>query len=131
MKNDMRALYPVVRDITGTRNNASTPMKDISGHILLNINKQDLCWIEHFKETLNKPEPTVTHNFSMDDSHKELTLNLDEITTKEVWDTAKALKDNKHLALNQITTELLKNGEDTVVVELTNLMNKYWQIEAV
>ena len=55
--------------------------RDKGGNILLNINEQDLHWIEHFKETLNQPDLTVTHNFSMDDSPKELTLNLGEITT--------------------------------------------------
>ena len=42
-KNDMRALYCTVQDITGTRRNASTLIKDRSGNILLDINEQDLC----------------------------------------------------------------------------------------
>ena len=43
----------------------------------------------------------------------------------------KSSKNNKAASLDQITAELLKCGEDTVVVELTNLMNKCWQIEVV
>ena len=65
----------------------------------------------------------------MDDSPKELTLNLGEIKTRETWDAIKALNNNKAASLDQITAGLLKCGEDTVVVELTNLMNKCWQIE--
>ena len=33
--------------------------------------------------------------------------------------------------LDQLAAELLKCGKDAVVVELTNLMNKCWLIEAV
>ena len=40
------------------------------------MNEQDLHWIEHFKGTLNQPDTIVTHNFSMDDSTKELTINM-------------------------------------------------------
>ena len=48
-----------------------------------------------------------------------------------MWDSIKALKIDKATGLDQIAAELLKCGEDTVVMELTNLMNIYWQIEAV
>ena len=67
----------------------------------------------------------------MDDSLKELTLNPGEITTRVTWDTIKALKNNKATDTDQLEAELLKCQEGIVVVELTNLMNKCWQIEAV
>ena len=51
--------------------------------------------------------------------------------TREMQDVIKALKNNKATSLDQITAEMLKCEEDTVVVELKNLMNKCWQIEAV
>ena len=60
VKNDVRVLYCIVWDLTETGSNASTPIKDKSGNILLDINVQDLHWIEHFKETLNQHDPTVT-----------------------------------------------------------------------
>ena len=109
--------------MTGIRSNASTPIKDKSGNILLNINEKDLHWIEQFKKTLNQPDPTVPHNFSMDNSPKELTLNLGEITTRKTWDAIKALTNNLVASLDKITAELLKCREDTMVVELTNLIN--------
>ena len=86
MKNDMRALNCIIQNLTGTRGNASTPIKDKSGNTLLDINEQDLCWSENFKDTLNQSDPAFTHNFSMANSFKELTLNLGEITTRETWD---------------------------------------------
>ena len=51
-----------------------------------------------------------------------------EITASEMWDAIPALKNNKATSLDQITAELLKCGEDTVVAELRNLINKCWQI---
>ena len=56
---------------------------------------------------------------------------MGEITARETWYAIKALKNNKAAGLDQITAELLKCGEDTVVEELTNLMNKCWEIEVV
>ena len=115
---------------TWTRSSASTPIKDKSDNILLNINEQNQCWIEHFKETLNQPDPTVNYSFSMDDSPEELTLNLGERITRETWDAIKVMKNNKAAGLDHISGELLK-CEYTVVVELRNLINKCWQTEAV
>ena len=119
----MTALYCIVQNLTVTTSSESTPIKDKNGEILTEANEQHMQWIEHFKETLNQPDPTVTHNFSMDHSPKELTLNLNQIKY-ETWDAIKAWKNNKTADLDQITIELLKCGEDTVVVELTNLMNR-------
>ena len=69
-KNHTMEPYSIVQYLTGTRSNASTPINDKSGNILINMNRQDLHWIEHFKETQNQPDPMVTHNLSMDNSPK-------------------------------------------------------------
>ena len=62
-KNDTKTLYRIVRELTGARSNANVPIKDKNGKTLLTKEEQDARWIEHFKETLNQPPPTVTHVF--------------------------------------------------------------------
>ena len=60
------------------------------------MNEQDLQWIEHFKETLTQPDLTVIHNFSMDDSLKELTLDLGKIMMRDVGCNKSSEKEQSH-----------------------------------
>ena len=63
-KNDTRALYWIIGDLTGTRSNSNVPIKDKQGKVLLTAEAQDSWWVEHFKEILNQPELTSTFDFA-------------------------------------------------------------------
>ena len=52
-RNDAKTLYRIVRELTGSRSNSNTPIKDKNGKALLTKEEQDARWIEYFKETLN------------------------------------------------------------------------------
>ena len=51
--NDSRALYRIVRDLTGGRSSSNVPKKDKEDRVLLTTEEQDKRRMEHFKEILN------------------------------------------------------------------------------
>ncbi|KAI8493868.1 hypothetical protein Bbelb_282150 [Branchiostoma belcheri] len=99
-KNDARTLYRIVRELTGTWNSSSVPVKDKSGKTLLTTEEQDLRWMEHFQEPIRR---------------------------EETAEAIKALKNNKAAGLDEISAEMLKHGGESTVEMLTRLMNRCWQ----
>jgi len=55
-RNDTRMLYSAVRQLTGVNSNSNVPVKSKDGRMLLT---EEEHWMEHFKEVLNQPEPTI------------------------------------------------------------------------
>ncbi|KAI8498288.1 hypothetical protein Bbelb_242320 [Branchiostoma belcheri] len=126
-KNDARTLYRIVRELTGTWNSSSVPVKDKSGKTLLTTEEQDLRWMEHFQETLNQPNPDTLFDFATEEPAETLEVCEEPIRREETAEAIKALKNNKAAGLDEISAEMLKHGGESTVEMLTRLMNRCWQ----
>ncbi|CAH1266795.1 Hypp3576 [Branchiostoma lanceolatum] len=129
-KNDSRTLYRIVRELTGTGNSPSVPVKDKNGKTLLTTEEQDLRWREHFQETLNQPNPDTLFDFAAEPV-ETLEVCEEPIRREETEEAIKALKNNKAAGLDEISAEMLKHGGETTEEMLTQLMNRCWQDEQV
>jgi len=100
-RNDTRMLYSVVRQLTGVNSNSNIPVKSKDGRMLLTEEEQNTRWMEHFKEVLNQPEPTI--ELDMDNSYgsKELEVNMTDLTAEEVTRAINSLTNNKARALTK------------------------------
>ncbi len=125
--NDIKSLYRIVKELTGARSNINTPIRDKNGNILLTKEEQVQHWVEHFRETLNQPEPKSTFAFDPRDFAPELQVKMDKITVDEVEQALKKLKSGKAAGQDQIPAELLKHGGTSMIQVLTQLMNRCWE----
>ena len=126
-RNDAKTLYQIVRELTGSRSNSNTPIKDKNGKALLTKEEQVARWIEYFKETLNQPNPTTTFDFSTFATINEIEANLGTILETETRKAIKMLKNNKGAGLDEISAELVKHGGTETVKEITKLLNTCWK----
>ncbi len=129
--NDIKSLYRIVKELTGARSNINTPIRDKNGNILLTKEEQVQHWVEHFRETLNQPEPKSTFAFDPRDFAPELQVKMDKITVDEVEQALKKLKSGKAAGQDQIPAELLKHGGTSMIQVLTQLMNRCWEEEQI
>ena len=70
--------------------------------------------------TLNQPEPTFTFDFINETRALLLAVETSEITRKETTEAVIVLKNNKAAGWDKITGEMLKHGEEDLVIKLTS-----------
>ncbi|KAI8508065.1 hypothetical protein Bbelb_143050 [Branchiostoma belcheri] len=81
-------------------------------------------WAEHFKEVLNRPDPTspaVT-----DPPSHLLPIDTSDFTEPEIHEAIKNLKNNKSPGMDGITAEMLKARRESVVKWMCQLCNNAW-----
>ena len=117
--------------MAGTASNLNVPIRDKHGRTLIDKEQQNARWVEHFKETLNQPIPSLLYDFTTEHVPEELPVTTETIGAMEVQLAVKALKNHKAAGLDEITGELLKHGEDKMIEELTRLLNNCWLKESV
>ena len=78
--------------------------------MLLTEEEQNAQWVEHFKETLNQPEPSDPYDLSEEGNSQVLEVELGPITESKVKNAIKKLKNNKAAGLDDISAELLKHA---------------------
>ena len=66
--------------------------------------------MEHFKEVLKQPHPETLHDFDRETTDEQLNANLENFSKEEVTAAVNELKNNKAPGLDNITSEMLKNG---------------------
>ena len=103
-------LCRIVRDLSGSQSNSNVPIKDKNGKVLLTIEDETNRWVEHFKEVLNQPHPETLHDFDRETTGEQLYANLENFSKEEVTAAVNKLKNNKAPGLDNITSEMLKNG---------------------
>nr|CAB3230289.1 craniofacial development protein 2-like [Phallusia mammillata] len=129
-RNDTRALFGIIRHLTKTGKSSSVPIKDKTGKTLLTEEEQNMRWYEHFKEILNQPEPYELPTFE-DEDGPTMEVDMGDITTEEISSALKKLKNNKAAGLDQISAEMLKNGGNALIAQLTKLCNLCWKMQTV
>lgn len=127
---DSRTLHRSVKELTG-RPVQFRPIKNSSGLTLKAHDAQAEKWKEHFVSLLNCPEPETLHSFSRDDAVNELDINTEPPSKDEVNKVIKSFKNSKAAGLDNIHAELLKNGGEPVIRELTDLCTTVWESEEV
>ncbi|KAE9547262.1 hypothetical protein FO519_009526 [Halicephalobus sp. NKZ332] len=130
-RNDSRALYRIVKDLTGFRNFSNTPVKDKNGKTLTSEEDQNKRWIEHFTEVLNQLPPPESHTFDTDTPAGTLDVDQSMISEAEITAAIKSLKNNKAPGLDEISPEMIKNGGQEMVNSLLQMFNKFWEEEKV
>ncbi|CAJ1057678.1 hypothetical protein Bbelb_159660 [Xyrichtys novacula] len=85
--------------------------------------------MEHFKDVLNQPTPSILFNFDQETPAPPLNASSEEITRTEIAEAIKSLKNNKTPGPDEVTTELLKHGQEVVVEGLKHLFNRIWHAE--
>ena len=106
-KNNMKSLYKIVRELTSSRSSSGVPIKSKDGGALLTDEEQDARWVEHFKEVLNQPTPSMLFSFDRETPAPTLNVASDEISRTEVAKAIKGLKNNKAPGLDEVTVELI------------------------
>lgn len=94
-RGDMKALFRIVRKLTGERSGQGVPIKDKTSRPLVTKEKQDVRWVEHFRETLNQQPPEMAPRFDPDTPKHDLAVNLGDITVTETTAVIRLLKKNK------------------------------------
>ncbi|XP_013384015.1 uncharacterized protein LOC106154262 [Lingula anatina] len=79
---DMGTVYKITKQLSGSHNNYSAPVKDKNGKTLSTERKQAARWVQHFKEVLNHPDPSEPANPTPADGI--LDINTDPPTREEV-----------------------------------------------
>uniref|UniRef100_A0A914WUK6 Reverse transcriptase domain-containing protein n=1 Tax=Plectus sambesii TaxID=2011161 RepID=A0A914WUK6_9BILA len=97
-----------------------------AGNPLLKKDGQEKRWVEHFKDTLNQPAPTVTFDSAALEPVEEFPANLGPITKEETKMAVHLLKNGKAAGLDEVAPELLKHGGPDTINALTNFMNTCW-----
>ena len=78
---------------------------------MLNEEAQNKCWVEHFKEVLNRLIPNNTYDLS-EEIPTTLNIRMNKIKVTEVTAAIRCLKKHKSAGIDDSTAELLKCGEN-------------------
>ena len=84
--------------------------------------------MKHFKEVLNQSHPETLHDFEREIADEQLDVSLENFSEEEVTAAVQKLKNNKAPGLDNITSEMLKNGGECLI-EFKSLLNNCWQYQ--
>ena len=130
-RGDTRTPYRIAKELGGSTTSSGVPVKDKNGKLLQTETEQNDRWVEHFKETLNQPEPVELLAFHEGENIPELNVNTDQISTWEVENSIRKLKNNKSAGMDRIPAELLKSGGSILKNKLQMLCNSCWERKSV
>nr|KAG5690573.1 hypothetical protein BaRGS_009235 [Batillaria attramentaria] len=126
---NMKRLYEITRTLSGKNNNPTRPVKDKNGQIITKEEDQRTRWVEHFKETLNRPPPPVPPDIPP--AAQLLDISTNPPTKTEIIKAIKSLKSGKAAGPDGIPPEALKADIQTSTDMLHPLLRKIWENESV
>ena len=126
---NMKRLYEITRTLSGKNSQPSRPVKDKNGNAITSEEEQRARWAEHFKETLNRPAPSVPP--TIPPPTELLDINTNPPTKNEIIKALKSLKSGKAAGPDGIPPEALKADIQTSVDMLHPLLHKIWEQEIV
>ena len=123
-RGDMGTVYKITKQLSGSYNNCSTPVKDKNGNTLSTEREQAARWVQHFKEVLNHPDPSEPANPTPPDD--VLDIDTNPPTEEEVRSAINAMKNSKASGIDCIHAEMLKADADVATALLTDLFSTIW-----
>ena len=125
----MKRLYEITTTLFIKNSNPSRPVKIKDGNIILGEEQQRALWAEYFKETLNRPLPSVPPVIPPPNKLLDINTNLPSKT--ESVKAIKSLKSGKVAGLDGIPSKALKADIQTSTEMLHPLLCKTWEQERV
>ena len=129
----MRTLYGLTKTICNERPRQSTAVLDNDGNLVSGKNNVQARWTEHFKEVLNREDPsnpiTDDEGYIVDEIIEE--IKTSEPTIHEVRAAIMGLKSGKSSGIDSITAELLKADVEIATEKIHQLMCKVWKLEQI
>ena len=121
----MKRLYEITRTLSSKNSNPSRPIKGKNGNIILGEEQQRARWAEYFKETLNRPAPSVPPVIPPPNKLFDINTNLPSKT--EIVKAISSLKSEKVAGLDGIPPEALKADIQISAEMLYSLLCKIWE----
>ena len=128
-KGDSRTVYRITKTLTGGFVNKTTTVKDRNGQTLMKSEEQLRRWAEHFKETLNRPDPE--EEAIIGDTEFRIEMKRGQITQDEIRDAIRQTKGNRAPGEDRITADMLKADPDVSAKSLEKMFNSVWEEEKV
>lgn len=128
-KNDMHNLYRCIKELVGPIKKPPNILENEMGEKVYDIDSRLQMWNQYFDSLFNQPtnveNPSITLNADMN------TPSDNPPTRFEIEQAISMMKNNKSPGLDNITSEMLKAGEITMVSLLETLFEKIWYEEAI
>ena len=128
-RGDTRTVYKITKTLTGGFTSKSTVVKDKEGKVLMKEDDQLNRWAEHFKETLNRPDPEEEE--TIEDTGFHIEMKRGRITRQEITEAIRQTKGNRAPGEDRITADMLKADPATSARVLEELFNRVWEEEKV
>lgn len=128
-RNEQGTVYKITKIISGKCHTTNMLVKDKNGTLLTSEREQEMRWMEHFKEVLNRPPPTVVPNIQ--EATIDLDVNTDVPTRREVIQAINSLKNGKAPGNDNLNAELFKADPGLAATILTPLFTKIWEQEEI
>ena len=125
----LRLVYQTTKTLSGKFSKPTLPVKDAVGNSIFDPAGQLNRWQEHFQTLLNRPPPDNRPEILP--ARRDLPMNTEPPTRKEIAAAIKALKENKAAGPDQIPPEAMKADTETSVDMLHALFNKIWKTEVI
>lgn len=122
-------VYNIVNDLSGWGRSLSFPVKDRAGKLLLTQAEQDQCWVQHFREDLNQPDPLILYVFDGGIAQEDLVVDTGEIMPEETRSSIHRLRLGKAPGPDEIAPKMLKAGGNVMVEHdfFTALFSVCWR----
>ncbi len=113
----MSEVYRITRELTRATSNSNNPVKDKSWNKITIESQKLKRWAEHFKEVLNRPEPTETPTLNVTFGEM-MDIHLEPPTKDEITKAILKLKNNKAPGIDNLNGELFKADIKTATDQL-------------
>lgn len=104
--NNIKTLYKIVQELTSYRSSSGVPISSKDGKALLSDEEQEARWVEHFREVLNQPMPSMLFSFDQDTPASTLNVASDEITRNQGCQSNQEPQKQQGAGLDEVAAEL-------------------------
>ena len=120
-RGDTRTVYKIINTLTGGFTSKTTVVKDKYRKVLTKEQDQLDRWAEHFRETLNRPDPDV--EAAIEDMGFQIEMTRGNITQQEIERAIRQTKGNRAPREDRVTADMLKADPTTSAKSLKKLFN--------